>query len=730
VRRLLAALVVMLALPAAARAEDLAQYVDPTIGTLAPGFVFPGADVPFGMVQNSPDTFTPAGYDEPIGVYSGYMGHHPQIRDFSLVHLSGPGVAKAGDLPFMPWVGVPGQAPPSDPMQYATPFTHATEQASAGYYAVTLANGIKAELTSATHAAMQRYSFPPAADADLIVDPHHHNDGATQDGGFTKTGPQEITGFTRTDHYPVYFVARFDQPITSVGSSYVSFAPGSTVTMRVGISFVDADGARRNLDADAPAGLSFEQMRAAAYSAWDDELHKIAVGGGTVADKRTFYTALYHSLLHPNVFTDVDGRYRGFDDQIHSADGRTQYANFSSWDTYKATNQLQALLEPERYGDMLRSLLADAQQGGHLPRWAEEDYDPAHMSGDPAIPMIADGYCRGVIGGDEAQALYEQAVALVGRRQAEWQQLGYLPIDKGYDSGTGTTLEYGVADFALALMAHRLGLEDDAQRWLTQSLNYRKVLDPDTKWVRPRNADGSWYANFDPAHDETGFQEGNSWQYSWLVPQDPRGLFDAMGGDAAAVDRLDHLFTAPAEVQNRLTAYGILYRFDQWAPGNEHDLGAPYLYPFARQPWKTAAELAAARQVWRPTVDGIPGNDDLGGLSAWYVWNALGFGPFTPGAPLYMVGSPVFPSATIALNPRQHFTIDAPSASPVAKYVQGATLDGKPLNRAWFENSAIRPGGALHLDMGATPNKSWASRASDVPPSASDSPLSAFGCDA
>ena len=715
------------ALPSAAHAADLASYVDPMIGTLAPGFVFPGADVPFGMVQNSPDTFTPAGYDDPIGAYSGYMGHHPQIRGFSLVHLSGPGVAKAGDLPFMPWTAP--VAPPADPRQYAAPFSHATEHAQAGYYEVRLANGTDVELTAATHAAMQRYAFPPGPAAYLIVDAKHNNDGEAQSGGFTvdPEHPAEISGFTRSGHYPVFFVARFSEPIVAHGDTWVQFAPGSTVTMRVGISFVDSDGARRNLEAEAPESVSFDEMRSAAHGAWNDQLAKLRVDGGTDADKRSFYTALYHALLHPNVFTDVDGRYRGFDDQIHVAEGRTQYANFSSWDTYKAQNQLLALLEPGRYADMLRSLLADAQQSDHLPRWGEQSYDAAHMSGDPAIPMIADGYCRGLLRYKEARALYDESVELVGRRQAEWQQLGYLPVDK-YDSGTGTTLEYGVADFALALMAERLGLHSKAQRWLAQSLNYRKQLDPETKWIRPRNADGTWLANFDPAHEETGFQEGNSWQYSWLVPHDPRGLFDGMGGDAAAVERLDHLFTVPAEAQNRLTVFGIAYRFDQWAPGNEHDLGAPYLYPFARQQWKLAAEMRAAQLLYRPTVDGLPGNDDLGSLSAWYVFSALGFGPFTPGAPLHMIGSPVFTGASIALGPKKTFEIEAPGASPVGKYVQSATLNGEPLDRAWFREAAIRPGGKLHLEMGAQPNTAWASGAGDVPPSASDSPLSAFGC--
>ncbi len=700
----------------AASGADLASYVDPMVGTVPPGFVFPGAAVPFGMVQNSPDTLGPL-------AYSGYMATDALLQGFSLVHLSGPGVAKAGDLRFFPWVGP--LAPPTDPTQYASPYQHATEHAEAGYYSVRVERAAtNVELTASTHAAMQRYSFPPLLDSYLIVDPKHSMEGA-RDGGFTKTGPNEITGWTK-GRYPVFFVARFSAPIAGVGPNWVKFAPGQTVTMRTGISFVDADGARRNLDAEAPASVSFEAMRAAARGAWNDELAKLRVGGGTELDKRSFYTALYHALLHPNVFTDVDGRYRGFDDTPHVATGRTQYANFSSWDTYKAENQLQALIEPGRYADMLRSLLADAREGGKLPRWAEENVDPAHMSGDPVIPMIADGYCRGLIGGTDATELYADAKHLVALRPDDWQQLGYDALDK-HSSGAGTTLEYGGADFALALLADRLGHRAEAAKWLAQSLNYRRLLDGDG-WIHPRMSDGSFSPNFDPAHDETGFQEGNSWQYSWLAPHDARGLFDRMGGDGVAVSRLDHLFELPPEVQTKLTAFGTQYKYDAYAPGNEHDLAAPYLYPFARQPWKTQRELRAVQSLFRPTADGLPGNDDLGSLSAWYVWTAIGFGPFTPGAPLYMVGSPQFERTTVDLGSRGRFEIEAPGASLAGKYVQSARLNGKPLSRAWFTDAAVRAHGTLRLAMGATPNKAWASGAHDVPPSASDSPLSRFAC--
>src|SRR4051794_18332942 len=438
-RRAALLVLLLLALPAAARAADLAQYVDPTIGTFGTGWVFPGADVPFGMVQNSPDTLGPL-------VYAGYMGNDALIRGFSLVHESGIGVTDGGDLPFMPWVG--NGTPPSDPMQYAAPFDHANEHAKAGYYSVLLGNGISVELTAATHTAMQRYAFPPGVDPYVIVDPRHNNHGASDapnisanEGEFAQTGPDEITGSTFNGDYRVFFVARFDHPIAAVGANWVKFASQTApnpVTMRVGISFVDKEGARRNLAAEAPPGATFDAMRRDAYAAWNTELQRVQVEGGTLADKRTFYTALYHALLHPNVFEDVDHRYRGFDDVIRTVEGRTQYANFSLWDTYKAENQLLATLFPGRYADMLRSLLADAeQQGGKLPRWAQDNHDPGYMTGDPVIPMVADGVCRGVIDGDEAAQLYDRSVDLLGRRSPNLLAHGYLSLaDDQYGAAT------------------------------------------------------------------------------------------------------------------------------------------------------------------------------------------------------------------------------------------------------------------------------------------------------
>lgn len=757
-RRLVPALIVLAvlmgALPAAAGAEpapadDFSQWVDPMIGTAPVGFVFPGAVRPFGMVQVSPDTEGPF-------AYSGYLATDQTIRGFSMVHLSGPGVPKAGDLPFMPTVGpvVSGSA-----FDYASPFNHVTESAAPGDYRVVLEkSATQVELTATERVGLQRYTFPPSPQSNVLLDVsrsaeqiHSAAPFGLRDAHLRVVGDDEVEGWTR-GRYPVHFVAKFSRPFSGHGTwQNDSLSPGSQertgtgvggwvsfdtttqqqVTMKVGISFVDIAGARRNLDAEVP-GWDFDAVRDAAREAWNAELSKIRVSGGTDLDRTAFYTALYHASLHPNVFNDVDGRYRGFDDGIHTAEGRQQYANFASWDTYKAHNQLTATLSPRRYRDMVASQLDNYRTGGKIPRFGEQSIDANHMSGDPAIPMIVDGFCRGAL--DDLPAadiadLYRGMTELATvHRPDSLRELGWLP------DRPGTTLEYGGADFALALMADELGLADEAQRWLDQSVNYRNVLDPDTGWVRPRNADGQWKTPFEPT-DEEGFQEGNSWQYSWLAPHDARGLFDRMGGDSVATDRLDDLFAhdlaaavpaAVAEVHNRLNVFGLVYRTATYAPGNEHDLQVPWLYPFAGEPWKTQAVHRQIQALFRPTHDGLPGNDDLGGLSAWHVWSSLGFGPVTPGAPFYVVGSPQFEHAELALPGGRAFTVEAPGASLAGKYVQAATLEGKPLDQAWFFHDAVAAGKTLRLEMGASPNTSWATQT--PPPSTSDTALSGFGC--
>jgi putative alpha-1,2-mannosidase len=703
------ALVVGLFVPAAGATAaergvpDLAADVDPMIGTIPVGFTVPGAAVPFGMVQNSPDTTGQF-------AYTGYSWTDAVIRGFSLVHLNGPGVPKGGDLPFLPMIG----APQSDsPNVFGSTYDHVTEQASPGRYRVVLHKGaIGVDLTASTHTAMQRYTFPPSPLSTVMVDVTRSAEGVHA-GEWRRTGPAEIEGTAR-GRYAVHFVARFDHPITSSGPNWVRFDTTSAraVTMKAGVSFVDIAGARRNLDAEAP-GWDFAGMARAARNAWNDALATVRVKGGTRTARRSLYTALYHAYQHPNVEMDVDRRYLGMDGAPHTATDHVHYANFSSWDTYKAQNQLLAALQPARYRDMLLSLLDAANESGKLPRWGEHNFDASHMSGDPAIPMIADGVCRGLFAAGDTRltAFYNAMVDLTHRRPAELTALGYLPVDR-FGSGAGTTLEYGVADFALALVADRMGNAAGTATALAGSERWKKLLDPTTGWIRPRNSDGSWLTPFDPT-EQTGFQEGNSWQYSWLVPHDGAAVVSAMGGPAFTNDRLDTFFRLPPEVQNRLTAFGLVYRFNQFAPGNEHDLEAPFFYALTGRPAEVGAELARVRSIYRTTPDGLPGNDDLGSLSAWHVWSSIGISPFTPGAPLYVIGRPAFDSVRLG----DGTTI---TTRGNGRYVTGARLNGSRLARSWVPAT---PGQRLELRLGD--RATW--RAAP-PPSASVDDLSAFGC--
>ncbi len=740
--------------------ERPTDHVDPFIGTFGSGFVFPGPAAPHGMVQLSPDT-------EGYFAYTGYLWSDTHIRGFSHVHVQSMGVHMGGNIPFMPTTGA---VTSSDPLRYMSRFDHANEEASPGYYRVLLHDyATQTELTAGLRVGMHRYTFPDGVDGNVLMDVGR---SVPRGSDPVRPGPHQasvdvidertVEGTAATGKgYTVHFAARFDRPFTSFGAwreeldppeqgvgavsgngagAYASFAGGGEVRVKVGVSFVSREGAHLNLADELPGeDFDFDALRARTRAAWDDALGAIEVDGGTVADERAFYTALYHAQHHPNVFTDADGRYMGHDEQVHTADGYTHYANFSLWDTYRGQMQLVALIAPDRYRDMLRSLLEIHRQQGRLPRWALQNASPDYMMGDPAVISIADGICRGIVDEPQARDLYEaiRHALLEERRDHPYLERGYMGHDES-SRGASQTLENAIADFAGALVADHLGEDADRDRLLDLAGNYRNVLDvDDTGFVRPRFSDGSW---LDPYHPELpeGYQEGTGWQWSWVVPHDVRGLFDGMGqgrgGDDLVRERLDVHFGTPVaehvpyvwpEVQKHITLFGIAYYGNQYQPSNEVELHAPYLYNWAGEPWKTQALVRGIQGLYRPTPDGLPGNDDLGTMSSWYVWSALGFYPPTGGAPLYTIGSPVFSEARIRLTDGV-FTVRAPGASAAGKYVQGASLDGSSLERTWFTHDAFTAGGSLELEMGPAANRSWGTN--DPPPSLSSHPLDAFGC--
>ncbi|HJR45760.1 MAG TPA: GH92 family glycosyl hydrolase [Actinomycetota bacterium] len=765
----LAALALASVLPSGAAAQTAEQpptdYVDPMIGTLGGGFVFPGAAAPYGMVQLSPDT-------EGYLAYTGYHYHDQFIRGFSHHHIESMGVKSNGNLPFLPSVG---PVTSNDPRTWMSPYNHATEEASPGYYKVMLERGgITAELTAGTRVGMHRYTFPPGSQSNVILDIGRSNKtwepwnpaGSLHQSSLEILDDRTIVGFADSDQgYTIHFAAEFDRPFAShalwgadgvarpgvaaasgLGAGgYVSFDTTSDadVQIKVGISFVDRDNARANLAAEKP-DWSFEDLRAKTVAEWNRALSTIQVGGGTDADKTSFYTALYHAQHHPNVFNDVNGEYRGYDGAVHTVSGRQQYANFSLWDTYRGENQLLATIDPARYREMMLSLLEGYRQVGRFPQWAMNNAYPDFMVGDPVQPTVVDGYCRGVFTEAEADEMYaalaDQAFTPALRAATQGGYDEYL--SKGYISDRASeTLEFALADFSLALMADSLGHDEQRDALLKRAGNFANVIDPDSGFARPRNADGTWRTPYSPEEPDH-FVEGTGWQYTWLAPQDLRGLFNLIGGNGRAGDdtvreRLDTFFStalsdAPgpiAEVQQKITLFGIFYAGNQYAPSNEHDLHAPYLYDYAGEPWKTQKIMRGYQALFRPTPDGMPGNDDLGSMSAWYIWSALGFYPVTGGAPVYAVGSPVFEEARIApIGGGPKVTVSAPGASPVNRYITSASLGEAALARPWFTHDELFDEGQVSFSMSPTANEEWGAAAAAAPPSMTGHPLAAFGC--
>lgn len=721
--------------------DDPVAYVDPRIGTAGAGFTVPGAATPFGLTQVSPDTTGPF-------AYTGYAYTDARIRGFSMLHISGAGVPIGADLPFMPVVGpVTG----TDPSQYAVGFSPGTEEVSAGRYAVTLASGVRVELAATPHGGLQRYAAPAGAAFSVIADVGRNAAGLNT-STVEAVGSDGLAGSSlvrwRGGDYRAHFTARFSRPFDSartfVGSAVspsrsasgtgagavLSFPAGEPVTMAVGVSLVDLDGARRNLSAEL-TGTDVATAQAAARAAWRRELSRVRVFGGSTAQRRTFYTALYHTMLHPDVDSDVDGRYLGADGAVHAVPpGRRHYGDFSLWDTIRGQNALLATLFPDRYADMVWSLSAFADQtpDGRLPRWSLHSARPDYMNGDPAVPTIAEAICRDLPGLD-VQHLYAQMRRLTDLRPADDLRRGWRAND------AAGTLEDANADAALALVADRLGKPDDAALLAQRSLAWRNLFRDG--FLQPRAADGSFDPAYDPRRD-TGYREGTGYQYRWLVPHDEGGLTAALGGRDAATKALDALFSVPAstavpgtplvpQAQSSLTVFGTVYYGDQYVPGNEHDLEAPYVYAWTGRPSTSQAVISSLRSLFYDNPFGLPGNDDLGSLSAWYVWAALGLYPVVPGAPLLVVGTPMFPRVQIDVGGRRPFVVDAPGAAPQTPYIAAARLDGRPFDRTWLPAAALRPGGRLQLAMTGAPT-SWASAPQAAPPSFSTGDRTAFGC--
>jgi predicted alpha-1,2-mannosidase len=709
------------------------DFVNPFLGTGGHGHTFPGASLPFGMVQLSPDTRL-EGWDG----CSAYYGTDTIIYGFSHTHLSGTGCSDYGDILIMPVTGNVSLAN----YGYRSAFhrTSQGEEASVGYYKVYLDKyHIKAELTATKRAGFHRYTFPAANNAGIVIDLKHRD--KVLESSLRIISNTEVEGMRISRSWAqrqiVYFVARFSKPFTCcrinnqnknvpVGTeikydSIISCFTFSTneneeILVKVGLSAVSCEGARKNLEAEIP-GWDFDKTMNDASLAWNNELGKIDVEGGTQDQKIIFYTALYHAFLAPNLYMDVDGRYRGRDLKVHKAEGFNYYTVFSLWDTYRAAHPLYTLIEPKRDNDFILTFLHQYKEGGMLPVWELSGNETNCMIGYHSVPVIVDAYIKGIRDFDAVEALTAMKhSADQDRLGLKYYRLqGFIPGDKESES-VSKTLEYCYDDWCIAQMAKSIGKENDYRTYIQRAQYYKNIFDPSTGFMRAK-MNNTWFSPFDPEEVNFNYTEANAWQYSFYVPQDMDGLMSLYGGRQEFAGKLDAMFAAESKTTGRDQS-DITGMIGQYAQGNEPSHHLAYLYDYAGEPWKTQEMVhRVCKELYTSERDGLCGNDDCGQMSAWYVLSAMGFYQLTPGSPVYAIGSPLFSKISIHLENGKTFIIKAEGLNEKNFYIQAAALNGMPYTKCYITHSDILAGGELTFLMKPLPDKNWGSHQGDFPSS-------------
>ncbi|HKJ45873.1 MAG TPA: GH92 family glycosyl hydrolase [Balneolales bacterium] len=722
---------------------NLVDFVNPFIGTEGAGNTFPGPSTPFGMVQIGPDTD-----DSLWATASGYEYSDKSIIGFSMTHLSGTGIPDLGDFLFMPTIGQPklAEGTKKDPdTGHRQRYSHTDEQAAPGYYQVKLLDsGINVELTSTDRAGLMRFTFPKSDSAYVLTDLKHVLRWNVIWSHIRVLNDSTITGFHLVHGWAkeryLYFAARYSKPFKhfrimkdgkpviyntyrfrstreAVGKDLKFLAQFRThaneqIMIKVGISAVSSADAMKNLDTEIP-DWNFARVRKENSDKWEKQLDKIRIDG-TRDQKETFYTSLYHSFLTPNLYEDVNGKYRGLDWDVHKARDFTNYTVFSLWDTFRAEHPLLTLVQSKRDADMVKSMLAHYDQSVEhlLPVWSLQGNETWCMIGYHAVPVIVDAYMKGVKGFDPERAYEAIKTTAMNPNYdnvATYAKLGYVPDDKENES-VSKTLEYAYDDWCVAQMAKALGKKQDYEYFMKRAGNYKNLFDPSYGLMRGKDSNGNWHKPFHPHQYVEGgdFTEGTSWQYSWFVPQDVPGLIKLMGGKKRFTQKLDSLFTmSPGTVQNGDTL-DITGMIGEYAHGNEPSHHIAFLYSYAGQPWKTQMRVRQIMNImYGDKPNSLKGNDDCGQMSAWYIFNTMGFYPVCPGSDYYVIGSPLVKKVEMHLSNGHTFTMIARNQSPKNKYIQSVELNGKTWDSPFLPYDQLKNGGEIIFTMGSRPNKNW-----------------------
>ena len=696
--------------------QGYTKYVDPFIGTGGHGHTYPGPVTPHGMVQLSPDTRLD-GWDG----CSGYHYSDNYIYGFTHTHLSGTGCSDYGDILLMPMTG----DPTPDNKKYGSTFSHKNEAASPGFYSVKLDNDIKVELTTSDRVGWHNYSFP-GNNGSIILDLKHRD--KVLESSIKIVGKNQVEGMRRSEAWAsnqhIYFVLEFSRPFTSSGiwindtlqnniesahglnvKAFFRFSEANreNIIVKVGISSVSVEGARKNLVAEAQ-GWDFNKVRISANDQWNKELGKIEIKGGSESQMRTFYTALYHTMVVPNINMDVDGQYRGRDNQVHTSQDFINYSVFSLWDTYRAANPLYTIIDQKRTLDYIKTFLVQYQQGGRLPVWELSGNETDCMIGYHSVPVIVDAALKGINQFDQQLALEAM------EKSATWKHYG-LPalMTHGYleaseeNESVSKTLEYAYDDWCIAQFAKMVGKPADYKVYIQRAQGYKNLLDPTSGFMRPKK-NGDWISPFDPKEVNNNYTEANSWQYSFYVPQDISGYLSLLGGRKRLEAKLDSLFTENTQTTGREQS-DITGLIGQYAHGNEPSHHIIYLYNFAGAAYKTQQRVhQVMNEMYHDAPDGLAGNEDCGQMSAWYVLSALGFYPVTPASGEYIIGTPLFKEAIIHLENGKSFIIEAKNVSNKNYYISAATLNGKQLLNSYFAHTDILTGGKINFMMTSKPS--------------------------